>query len=44
MEKQAPGPLTSQQTTDEFFLFLKLWLKSHICGIDTQYAKQAHAA
>jgi hemerythrin len=32
------------ELTDEFFLFLKLWLKSHICGIDTQYAKQAHAA
>src|SRR5690242_5447943 len=30
--------------TEEFFLFLKMWLKSHICGIDAQYAKHAHAA
>ena len=39
LEFQLKGHLT-----DEFFLFLKMWLKSHICGIDTQYAKQAHAA
>jgi hemerythrin len=38
-EFQSKGVLT-----DEFFLFLKMWLKSHICGIDTQYAKHAHAA
>lgn len=24
--------------TEEFFVFLKMWLKSHICGIDVQYA------
>lgn len=30
--------------TEDFFMFLKMWLKSHICGIDSQYAKQAHAA
>lgn len=30
--------------TEDFFMFLKMWLKSHICGIDTQYAKHAHAA
>lgn len=28
----------------ELFMFLKMWLKSHICGIDTQYARHAHAA
>jgi hemerythrin len=32
------------ELTDELFMFLKMWLKSHICGIDTQYAKHAHAA
>jgi hemerythrin len=36
---QATGVLT-----EDFFMFLKMWLKSHICGIDSQYAKHAHAA
>ena len=36
---QASGLLT-----EDFFQFLKMWLKSHICGIDAQYAKHAHAA
>lgn len=30
--------------TDELFLFLKMWLKSHICGIDAKYAEHAAAA
>lgn len=30
--------------TEEFFYFLKMWLKSHICGIDSQYARHANAA
>lgn len=38
-EFQATGKLT-----DDFFVFLKVWLRSHICGIDAQYAKHAHAA
>ena len=31
----------SGKLTDEFFNFLRLWLKAHICGIDVKYA--AHA-
>lgn len=38
-EFQAKGVLDA-----ELFMFLKMWLKSHICGIDTKYAKHAHAA
>jgi hemerythrin len=30
--------------SDDFFQFLKMWLKSHICGIDAQYAQHASAA
>jgi len=29
---------------DEFFSFLKFWLKSHICGIDTKYATHKKAS
>jgi hemerythrin len=25
--------------TDDFFAFLKMWLKAHICGIDVKYAR-----
>jgi hemerythrin len=39
VEFQSKGELTQ-----ELFLFLKMWLKSHICGIDVQYAKQVSAA
>lgn len=28
----------------ELFHFLKMWLKAHICGIDTQYAKYRRVA
>jgi hemerythrin len=28
----------------ELFDFLKMWLKAHICGIDTQYAKFGQVA
>lgn len=28
----------------ELFDFLKMWLKAHICGIDTQYASHSQAA
>jgi hemerythrin-like metal-binding protein len=44
LETFVTGFLASGTLTEEFFQFLKMWLKSHICGIDTQYAKQAHAA
>jgi hemerythrin-like metal-binding protein len=33
--------------TDGFFMFLKTWLKAHICGVDAKYgahSKQHHAA
>ena len=29
---------------DDFFAFLKNWLVSHICGIDTKYAAVAASA
>ena len=29
---------------EEFFMFLKMWLKAHICGIDTKYAQHVNAA
>ena len=29
--------------SDELFDFLRFWLASHICGIDTKYAEAAHA-
>lgn len=37
-EFQGSGALS-----EEFFLFLKMWLKSHICGIDAQYAAHARS-
>ena len=30
--------------TDEFFAFLKVWLKAHICGIDIKYGRHRLAA
>jgi hemerythrin-like metal-binding protein len=32
--------------TDSFFMFLKTWLKAHICGVDAKYGQhsQHHAA
>jgi len=27
--------------TEEFFVFLKTWLKAHICGIDIKYGRQS---
>lgn len=30
--------------TDEFFAFLKTWLKAHICGIDVKYSEHRQAA
>lgn len=28
-----------QMLTGDLFVFLKMWLKAHICGIDSQYAQ-----
>lgn len=30
--------------TDEFFVFLRMWLKAHICGIDIKYAQRSNVA
>ena len=30
--------------TEDFFAFLKMWLKAHICGIDVKYAAHSRAA
>lgn len=38
-EFQRSGKLTPQ-----FFMFLKTWLKAHICGVDARYAKFAAEA
>lgn len=41
-EFKAKGKLT-----DPFFMFLKTWLKAHICGVDAKYghhANHTHAA
>ncbi|HEV2286831.1 MAG TPA: bacteriohemerythrin [Steroidobacteraceae bacterium] len=27
--------------SEEFFMFLRMWLKAHICGIDAKYVPQA---
>ena len=35
---------SSGALTEDFFHFLKMWLKSHICGIDAQYAAHSRAA
>ena len=33
-----------RKLTEDFFVFLKMWLKSHICGIDVKYAAHAQVA
>jgi hemerythrin-like metal-binding protein len=30
--------------TEDFFVFLRMWLRSHICGIDVKYAVHTQAA
>lgn len=35
---------TSGAASAELFSFLKMWLKAHICGIDTQYVKFSQVA
>ena len=35
---------SSGVATDDLFTFLKMWLKAHICGIDTQYVKFSKVA
>jgi hemerythrin-like metal-binding protein len=32
---------TTRTLSDDLFVFLKMWLSGHICGVDTKYA--AHA-
>ena len=34
----------TQELTDDFFNFLKFWLRSHIKGIDKKYGEVANAA
>ena len=34
----------SGTASDDLFNFLKMWLKAHICGIDTQYASYSKVA
>jgi len=34
----------SGEATEDLFSFLKMWLKAHICGIDTQYARHRKVA
>jgi hemerythrin-like metal-binding protein len=29
---------------DDLFVFLHMWLRSHICGVDMKYAAHVHAA
>ena len=35
---------TARKLTDDVFVFFKMWLSAHICGIDMQYAEHAHHA
>lgn len=35
---------SSGLASENLFSFLKMWLKAHICGIDTQYAKFSQVA
>ncbi len=30
--------------TNDLFVFLHMWLRAHICGVDTKYAAHVHAA
>jgi len=32
------------ELTDDFFVFLRMWLKAHICGVDVKYVPQAQTA
>ena len=34
----------SGKLTEEFFMFLRMWLKAHICGTDAKYGAQRKAA
>lgn len=34
----------SSKLSDDLFVFLKTWLKAHICGIDTKYAAHEQRA
>lgn len=34
----------TKQLPSGLFVFLKTWLKAHICGVDTKYAAQVNAA
>lgn len=32
----------NRRFSDELFVFLQMWLRSHICGVDRKYADHAH--
>ena len=44
LEEFEKGFQVTGQFNQDFFMFLRMWLKSHICGIDTKYAQHARAA
>ncbi|HTR00784.1 MAG TPA: hemerythrin family protein [Candidatus Acidoferrum sp.] len=44
LEQHFRSFMDSGQVGDNVFRFLRFWLRSHICGIDKQYAQKVRAA
>jgi hemerythrin-like metal-binding protein len=44
IDEFAAGFARSSTLSEDFFSFLKMWLKAHICGIDVKYVPQANSA